>query len=78
MCKYYKQAYLEGKMWLLSVAEVERRKAMEYVSDKKGASFASVVAQVSKGMGFRVDPNSTSVLEFYSYVKLLENGNGKG
>ena len=75
---YYNKAYNQGYKFAITLAEVEKAKAKMQLVESTGNGFTMLVAQVSKGMGFRVDPNSTSVAEFYSYLKLLENGIREG
>lgn len=76
--EHYKKAYVDGHMWHISFAEVEKAKAKAEIGDGAGTGFPLLVAQVSKFMGFRVDPNKTPVVEFYSYIKLMENGIREG
>ncbi len=72
----YAKAYTKNQLWLLAVAKVEEAKAKDALSGGEGGGFALAVAQVSKAMGFRVDPKNTTTFEFYSYIKLIEE-NGK-
>jgi len=70
------QAYLEDKKYLLNFARVAAIQAEESLG-KNEEDFEKSVALVSKYMGFRVNTKETTVKEFYSYVKIIEDGKEK-
>ena len=69
----YNDAYNKGQKYKATLAEVKTRQAEEALIDTKGGSFDLSVAMVSKFMGFRVDPKTTTVKEFYYYLKMANS-----
>jgi len=39
--------------------------------------FYEIKALIEKQMGFRIDPNVTTVMEYYSYIKLIDGKENK-
>lgn len=66
--KYYKT----NNKALKTLIEVKKTKLAQTIGEQTGGDFSLMVAQVSKFMGFRVDPKKTSVKEFYGYIKLAQ------
>ena len=54
---------------LIEVAELELTALVRGV---KGMGFHEVKAILEKQMGFRIDPYVTTVMEYYSYIKLID------
>ena len=71
----FSQAYNENRKDLITMAHVREREALIDLGDnEKGDNFHVIVANVSKFMGYQVDPMKTSVRQFYGYLQLLSNG----
>lgn len=76
----YFKAFCQGQKHFATLAEVKERQAEAVLMETTGQSFDVMLASVSKFMGFRVDPATTSVKEFFSYVELMQKtikANGK-
>lgn len=60
----------------VSLAAVMENEAQKEFQDtiQGGESLNVTAARVSKFMGFVVDLNNTTVANFYSYIKLMNNG----
>jgi hypothetical protein len=58
-----------GNLTLIEVAELE---LAELVRGVNGMGFHEVKAILEKQMGFRIDPKITTVMEYYSYIKLID------
>ena len=58
-----------GIITLIELAELE---LTDLVRGVKGMGFYEVKAILEKQMGFRIDPNVTTVMEYYSYIKLID------
>lgn len=54
---------------LIEVAEIELTALVRGVN---GMGFHEVKAILEKQMGFRIDPKVTTVMEYYSYIKLID------
>jgi len=63
-----------GNLTLIEVAELE---LTELVRGVKGMGFYEVKAILEKQMGFRIDPHVTTVMEYYSYIKLIDGKKDK-
>jgi len=68
--KYYKG----GDNLLKTLIEVDKAKLKQTIGETTGGDFNNMVAQVSKFMGFRIDVKEVSVIEFYNYLKVAQNG----
>ena len=66
--------YKSDNRALKTLIEVKKAKLQQAVSVEVGSTFDLMTAQVSKFMGFRIDVKEVSVLEFYNYLKLAQNG----
>ena len=74
---YQCDLFLTGdKMFLtlIKIAQIELKELIEIQSDN---DFEEVKAVISKHMGFRIDPKITTVTEYQSYLKLIEQTNSK-
>ena len=65
--------YLENRKDLINFIDIENLQAKESLSDVK-EDFTKTVMIISKNMGFKVDPKTTTVKEFYSMVKIMSDG----
>lgn len=63
-----------GIITSIEVAEIELQ---ELVRGVKGMGFYEIKALIEKQMGFRIDPNVTTVMEYYSYIKLIDGKKDK-
>jgi len=63
-----------GIITSIEVAEIELQ---ELVRGVKGMGFYEIKALIEKQMGFRIDPNVTTVMEYYSYIKLIDGKENK-
>lgn len=66
--------YVKGQKWKKIKALSKTKQAESFTSAGTGISLSEQVANISKQMGFRVDPDAVSVFEFYGYIKHLNNG----
>lgn len=69
---HYEKAY-KGKRWEIVKARIYEAEAMQFLSGES-ENINLTCSKLSKFMGFPIRANECSVTEFYSYVKLLENG----
>jgi hypothetical protein len=67
----YDIAYNQNKRSNITKAKILELKANLELNNDAKISFSVTLAQVSKEMGFKLDQNTTTVREFYSYVSLL-------
>ena len=66
--------YQTGNVGLKAMIEVEKAKLKQTIGEVTGNDFDFMTAQLSKYMGFKVDVKTTTVREYYSYLKLAQNG----
>ena len=66
--------YVKGQKWKKIKAKVKSNQANSLISLQGAVRFSEQIAEISKKMGFRVDPYEVSVFEFYGYIKHLNNG----
>jgi len=59
----------KGNTTLIEVAELELK---ELVKSVNGMSHNLIKAIIEQKMGFRVDPKVTTVMEYYSYIQLID------
>lgn len=72
---FYSKAYCDNRKDLITMAIVKEREALMDLGDnEKKEDFSLIVANVSKFLGFAVDPMQTSVRQFYGYLKLMTYG----
>ena len=67
-CIHRANAYLKGQKHEKAYAKIAEAEAELIGNDGQAVSFSKQIAAISKKMGFRVDPNTTTVFEFYSYL----------
>jgi len=70
----YSKAYNDGKKTYITKAKILEFKAKLELHSEESERFSVTLAQISKAMGFKVDQNTTTVREFYSYIEYLKNG----
>lgn len=63
---------VNGEPWLMPIAQIREAQAKAHVSGLPPTKFSKVLADVSKGMGFQIDPARTTVAQFFGYVKSLQ------
>lgn len=69
-CKIYLKA-IDDKPWLFAIATLKEQEAETLLGmGGEGEQFEFVCAQLSKNMGFKIDSNTITVAEFYSYMKI--------
>lgn len=68
--KYYKTKNSSLK----TLISIEKAKLEQILGEKKASEFSLMVASLSKFMGFKIDVKTTTVSEFYSYLKIANNG----
>jgi len=72
------EAFLEsmqkGNEWKRAIYNLINIEAESLISNEQSEEFEKVLAYVSKQIGFRIDPNTMTVREFYGYLKLAQNG----
>jgi len=69
--KEVERVWLKGERWRQPRVDIAKHEAKQLITGIE-SDFAETLAYVSKGMSFRVNPNTVTVYEFYSYVKTLE------
>jgi hypothetical protein len=67
-------AYLKGNKTLNLFADAKRENLKQMFEDGTGLSFTESVAIVEKNQGFQINTRQTTVLKFYTYLKLIKNG----
>ena len=65
--------YIKGHTHKIILAKIKDEQAKE-ISSIKGKNEGELIALLSRKMGFRIDPSSISVYEFYSYLKAQNGG----
>ena len=60
-----------GEIWLRPIAKSREAQAQSLFEAIPKADFKKTLSQVSREMGFRVDPKQVSVFEFYGYVNSI-------
>ena len=71
-----KADFMSG-LGLLTSIEIAELELTELVRGVDGMGFYEVKAILEKQMGFRIDPNVTTVMEYYSYIKLIDGKKDK-
>ncbi len=66
-----KADFMNGTGILTSI-EIAELELTDLVRGVKGMGFYEVKAILEKQMGFRIDPHVTTVMEYYSYIKLID------
>lgn len=69
--------YIKGHKWKKIKAKSKEAQAKSMIATDHSVSISEVIADISKQMGFRVDPQTTTVFEFYGYIKHLNKQNGR-
>ena len=72
-CILYKKAYCDGDKINWTLAKVKEAEAEEIMQSIPEPDFNKLLAQVSKFMGYRINPNEVTVKEFYGYLKLTND-----
>ena len=72
-----KADFMNGAGANLTLIEVAELELSDLVRGVKGMGFYDVKAILEKQMGFRIDPNTTTVMEYYSYIKLIDGKKDK-
>ena len=67
-----KADFMNGSGGNLTLIEVGELELAELVRGVNGMGFHEVKAIIEKQMGFRIDPYVTTVMEYYSYIKLID------
>lgn len=68
--KIYLKA-INGKPWLFARAKIKENEAeLALGAGGEGERFEIVCAQLAKNMGFKIDANTITVADFYSYMKI--------
>ena len=63
---------VNGEPWLMPIAQIREAQARGQIAGLSPSKFSKVLADVSKGMGFQIDPEKTTVAQFFGYVKALQ------
>lgn len=71
--KLYYKAYIKGERHNKTLAKIKQLEANELMQGQIKPDFKVVAASVSKFMAYRIDTGTTSVKEFYSYLKLMHS-----
>ena len=71
-CKLFAKA-AKGEKWRMLEAHISEAEAKKAISGE-GESIEITCARLSKFLGFPVNSRQTSVTQFYSYQKLMQNG----
>ncbi len=74
--KLFAQAILEDKRYLKPLAEVAWRRAEDLANTLDGNNLSETTALLSKFMGYRINIMEIPVMDFYSYIKLMEKSRG--
>jgi len=75
--KLMREAYIDGKEYLITIAEATWREADMMMEAIEGGGLTKTSAIISKYMGFRINPMEITTAEFYSYFYLAQKSNGK-
>jgi len=67
-----KADFMLGEAANITLIEVAELELTALVRGVKGMGFHQVKAILEKQMGFRIDPYVTTVMEYYSYIKLID------
>lgn len=70
--KMYERAFVKGQRGYEIHGQLIEAEAKKMMNLGGGQKFEVLVAQISKGMGFIIDPSKVSVRQFHSYVSLLQ------
>ena len=69
----YGDAYLSGKMYRITHAEIFRNMADKLISNVEAGDLSVTCASLSKYNGFRINPTEISVREFNAYLQVAKN-----
>ena len=69
--RLYYEAYSNNQRHKKTLAKVKELEANALLKEHVKEDFNVLCAMISKYQGYRVDPKSTSVREFYSYIELI-------
>lgn len=67
-----KADFMLGEAANITLIEVAELELTALVRGVNGMGFHEVKAILEKQMGFRIDPYVTTVIEYYSYIKLID------
>jgi hypothetical protein len=69
---HYEKTY-DGQRWQIIKAKVYEAEALQFLMGES-EDIKLTCAKISKFLGFPIKANEVSVNEFYSYIKLIQNG----
>ena len=72
-CKEIERVWIKGERYRMPFADIALIEAEALVNDIN-QEFEQTLGTLSKNMGFRIDPMTTSVYLFFSYKKTVING----
>ena len=72
-----KADFMNGAGANLTLIEIAELELTDLVRGVKGMGFYEIKAILEKQMGFRIDPHVTTVMEYYSYIKLIDGKKNK-
>ncbi len=67
----YAESTKPGEKWRYTIAQVKEKEAAAMMSGGTSQPFATTCAQLSKAMGFAIDPNQVTVAQFYGYLQSI-------
>ena len=73
--RLYREAYIDGQRHLRTLAKVKWLEADELMQGIEMENLSIVAARLSKYMGFGINIMTTSVSDFYSFMKVVEMDN---
>jgi hypothetical protein len=71
--RLYTQAYLEDQHHLIPLAQAKELEAKEMMSEIDGEDLNVTLARLSRVYGYRMDPMSITVVEYFSLIKDAES-----
>lgn len=69
--KELKRVWINGEKYRESFAELYRQRALEFIKSEE-VDFFSNMSELSRAVGFRLNPNEVTVGEYFGYVRSLE------
>lgn len=71
LCQMLKEFFVDGSKWQRNLIEIKKAeiKRLEEIMNNGESDFNTILGKLSKKMGFGIDPNKTTIRQFYSYLK---------
>ena len=67
----YAESIKPGERWRLTLAQAKENEAKMLLGEGSNTSFSVTCAQISRAIGFGINPKTVTVAEFYGYLQSI-------